>query len=250
MTDLGQHNVEIHANADAWKKKPLLRDIYDGFYARIAAQLPAADLGPVIEIGSGMGNIKRVIPQCITTDVFANPWLDRQENAYALSFADRSVGAVVLFDVFHHLRHPGTVLRELHRVLQVGGRVIVFEPDMSLLGRLVYGVFHHEPLGLKEPIAWDAPAGFEAANHGYYAAQGNAYRVFVRGEQPGPIEGWTLARVKRHPDLSYVASGGFAGPQLYPRMLLPLLRAIDLLARPLPWFFSTRLLVVLEKNGT
>ena len=250
MTDLGQHNVEIHANADAWKRKPLLRDIYDGFYARIASHLPLADLGPVVEIGSGMGNIKRVIPQCITTDLFANPWLDRHENAYALSFADRSLGAVVLFDVFHHLRYPGTVLRELHRVLQVGGRVIIFEPDMSLLGRLVYGVFHHEPLGLKEAITWDAPAGFESENHGYYAAQGNAYRIFVRGERPGPFDGWKVARVSRHPDLSYVASGGFAGPQLYPRMLHPLMKAIDLLARPLPWFFSTRLLVVLEKNAT
>ncbi len=250
MTNLGQHNVEIHANAAAWERKPLLRDIYDDFYARIASHLPSPELGPVVEIGSGMGNIKRVIRQCITTDLFANPWLDRQENAYALSFADRSLGAVVLFDVFHHLRYPGAVLRELHRVLQVGGRVILFEPDMSVTGRLVYGVFHHEPLGMRDAIAWDAPADFEPESHGYHAAQGNAYRIFVRGERPGPLEGWKVARVERHPDLSYVASGGFAGPQLYPRLMRPLLDGIDLLARPMPWFFSTRLLVVLETHAT
>ena len=249
MKELGQHNVEIHENSAAWQRKPLLRDIYDGFYRRIAAHLPPADHGPVVEIGSGMGNVKRVIPHCITTDLFPNAWLDRQENAYALSFADRSIGAVILFDVFHHLRYPGTVLRELRRVLKVGGRVVLFEPDMSLLGRFVYGKFHHEPLALSDPITWDAPADFQPENHGYYAAQGNACRIFVRGERPGPLDGWTISRVERHPDLSYVASGGFAGPQLYPRMLLPLARAMDFLASPLPGIFSTRLLVVLEKNA-
>jgi len=249
MKEVGQHNVEIHENSVAWQRKPLIRDIYDGFYRRIAAHLPPADLGPVVEIGSGMGNIKRVIPHCITTDLFPNAWLDRQENAYALSFADRSIGAIVLFDVFHHLRYPGTVLRELRRVLQIGGRVILFEPDMSPLGKLVYGTFHHEPLALLDPITWEAPEGSKTENHGYYAAQGNACRIFVRGERPGPIDGWTISRVERHPDLSYVAAGGFSGPQLYPRFLLPLLRAIDLFASPLPSVFSTRLLVVLEKNA-
>lgn len=150
MTAIEQHNREIHANAEVWRRKPLLRDIYDGFYARIAAELPPADLGPVVELGSGMGNIKRRIPHCITTDLFSNEWLDRQENAYALSSSDSSVGAFVLFDVFHHLRHPGAVLRELHRTLRPGGRVILFEPDMGLVGRFIYNVFHHEPLEEKQ----------------------------------------------------------------------------------------------------
>ena len=250
MTDLEQHNIEIHANAAAWRRKPLLRDIYDGFYTQIASHLPPAELGPVVELGSGMGNIKRVIPGCITTDLFSNSWLDRRENAYALSFADKSIGAVVLFDVFHHLRYPGTVLRELHRVLQVGGRMIVFDPDMSMLGKLIYGAFHHEPLGMRDTIAWETPADFTAASHGYYAAQGNAHRIFVQGERPGSLDSWNIRRVERQPALGYVVSGGFSGPQLYPHALLPLLRFMDRIARPLPGLFSTRLLAVLEKHGT
>jgi SAM-dependent methyltransferase len=249
VTPLEQHNREIHSNAEVWRRKPLLRDIYDGFYARIAAQLPPAQPGPVVELGSGMGNIKQRIPQCITTDLFPNEWLDRQENAYALSFADGSVGAFVLFDVFHHLRHPGAVLGELRRALRPGGRVILFEPDMGLLGRFIYGNFHHEPLGLADAIAWDAPADFTAGNHGYYAAQGNAHRIFVRGERPGSLAGWNVARVERIPELAYVASGGFGGPQLYPRIALPVFKLLDVILRPLPALCSTRLLVVLEKNA-
>jgi SAM-dependent methyltransferase len=250
VTAIEQHNREIHANAEVWRRKPLLRDIYDGFYARMAAQLPPASLGPVVELGSGLGDIKRRLPQCVTTDFFPNGWLDRQENAYALSFADNSVGAFVLFDVFHHLQHPGPVLRALHRTLRPGGRVILFEPDMGLLGRFIYGLFHHEPLKLREPIAWEAPADFAPASHGYYTAQGNAYRVFVRGERPGSLDNWSLILVERNPAIEYVASGGFRGPQLYPRFLLPALRLMDPVFRWLPGLFSTRLLVVLEKNAS
>jgi len=53
-----------------------------------------------------MGSIKEVIPDCVTTDLFPNPWLDRQENAYHLGFADGSVSNLILFDVWHHLRYP------------------------------------------------------------------------------------------------------------------------------------------------
>ncbi len=250
MTAIEQHNFEIHANAEVWRRKPLLRDIYDEFYKLISTELPPDDMGPVVELGSGMGNIKRCLPQSITTDLFPNAWLDRQENAYALTFSNDSVGAFVLFDVFHHLRHPGAVLSELHRTLREHGRVILFEPDMGLLGRFIYGMFHHEPLLLRDPIAWDAPADFKPENHGYYAAQGNAHRIFVRGERPGSLEGFSVLRVKRYPALGYVASGGFGGPQLYPRFLLPLFKIIDSILRFLPGLFSTRLLVVLEKNAS
>ena len=50
-------------------------------------------------------------------DLFSNPWLDRRENCYAMNFADGSVSHLILFDVWHHLRYPGTALREFHRVL-------------------------------------------------------------------------------------------------------------------------------------
>jgi SAM-dependent methyltransferase len=248
VTALEQHNVEIHANAAAWSRKPLLQKIYGAFYERIVRELPAKELGPVVELGSGMGNIKRHLTDCVTTDVFPNPWLDRQENAYSLSFTDESVGAFILFDVFHHLRYPGAVLKELRRALVPQGRVVIFDPDMSVVGRLIYGVFHHEPLGLGEAIAWDAPPDFTPESHGYYAAQGNAHRVFVRKELSEALRGWRVRLVERQPALGYVAAGGFSGPQLYPAAALGLFRGMDFFARWWPAFFSTRLLVTIEKD--
>src|SRR5580693_6737792 len=154
---IGQHDLEIQGNRQAWERKPQLRAVYRGFHERIAARLDRSVPGLVVELGSGMGSIKEVIPDCVTTDLFPNPWLDRQENAYRLGFADGSVSNLILFDVWHHLRYPGTALHEFHRVLTPGGRLILFEPAASWTGQLAYGLFHHEPVGLKDKISWHAP---------------------------------------------------------------------------------------------
>jgi SAM-dependent methyltransferase len=244
---LEQHNIEIHENQRSWLRKPVLRRIYERFHRQISRSCRHDLSGPTVEIGSGLGQIKTVIPDCITTDVLPNPWLDRTENAYRLSFDNESVANLILFDVWHHLRYPGTALQEFQRVLCPGGRLIVFDPCMSLLGLLVYGLFHHEPLGLRKPIPWSAPASWDAAKADYYAAASNASRIF---RQSGlKLPGWETVSVQRYAALSYVASGGFRAPQLYPSMLLPLLQKIDAVLDRIPLLFATRLLVVLEKTG-
>lgn len=246
VCSLQQHNVEIHANRQRWEKKAVLRQVYAGFHAKILQSLRRDLPGPTVELGSGLGQIKQVIPNCITTDILPNPWLDQTENAYQLSFADRSVANLILFDVWHHLRHPGTALAELRRVLIPGGRLVIFDPCMSLLGLVVYGLCHHEPLGLRDRIDWSAPADFCPENPDYYAAAGNAWRAFCRS--PGAdLTGWRRVETKRSAALSYVATGGFRAPQLYPAALLPLLQRMDAVLDFLPALFATRVLVTLEK---
>ncbi len=243
-----QHNIEIQRNREAWTRKPQLQEIYRQFHRRIAAHIDAGRPGIVVELGSGMGSIKEVIPQCITTDLFPNPWLDRQENAYRLSFADGSVSHLILFDVWHHLRYPGTALREFHRVLAPGGRLILFEPAASWTGRLVYGLFHHEPLGLKDPVSWHAPPEFSPESVDYYAAQGSATRLFWWGEAHGQLEGWRLAEVTPLACFTYFASGGFSGLQFGGRFIQSFIRGVDRVAALCPRALAGRLLVVLEKE--
>lgn len=247
---LEQHNVEIYRNQAAWQRKPMLREVYHDFYRKIAARIDGRVSGPVVELGSGMGRIKEVIPACVTTDLFPNPWLDRQENCYQLSYADASVSHLILFDVWHHLRYPGTALREFHRVLAPGGRLILCEPAASWVGRLVYHFFHHEPVALHEPITWEAAAGFSALDADYYAAQGSATRIFWQGEGLDRLAGWQLREVLPLTSFNYFASGGFSGPQLGGRFLHSLMRALDFVTSPFPRAFAARLIVVLEKGET
>jgi SAM-dependent methyltransferase len=175
MTPLEQHQIEIERNLALWRRKPLLRKIYAGFYEKILAHIDTSIPGAVVEIGSGIGNLKARLPQALCTDLFPNPWLDLVCDGYELPFQNGSVSHLILFDVFHHLRRPRAFLNEARRALTKEGRVILFEPFISAASLPVYGLLHHEPVAMKSEIdfADDYPRPRD-----YYAAQGNASRLF------------------------------------------------------------------------
>ena len=243
-----RHNQEVHENLKAWESKPLLQKVYGDLHLLICENLSQGIGGGTMEIGSGIGSIKKVIPDCICTDMFENPWVDGVENVYGLSFGDGELSNVIMFDVFHHLRHPGDALREVYRVLKSKGRLIIVEPYISVLGRVVYGMFHDEPVSMKQEICWDGSDGFDAATDGYYAAQGNAMRVFCSGEYDEQLAGWDRVAVKKLAGISYAASGGFSKRQLYPTFMYPFMKGVDFCCDFMPWLFATRLMVVLEKR--
>src|SRR5437868_5041143 len=91
MIALEQHQEEIHENLKAWDRKPLLQAIYERFYERIRGQIDQTASGLIVEIGSGIGNLKRCQSGAICTDLFPNPWLDLVCDGYDLPFAPQSV---------------------------------------------------------------------------------------------------------------------------------------------------------------
>ena len=243
-----RHFREMKSNSQSWQAKPLLREIYNDFYKYIADELVTGSDVRSVELGSGLGNIKEQIPDCLRTDMVMQPWLDQVENAYELSFSNSSLDNLVLFDVFHHLKYPGTAVAEFHRVLRTGGRVIIFEPCISWLGRLVYGLLHPEPIAMNDKIDWLAPDHWCSNDADYYAAQGNATRVFLAQKENFVVEGFAVTKIARYSAFSYVASGGYSGPQLYPFKAYKVIKSIDKVLDLCPSLFATRLLVVLEAN--
>jgi hypothetical protein len=241
------HQDLIKKNHNLWNSKPILQSAYRDLYRLAANQLSKLPDSKIVELGSGMGHIREVIPQCVTTELFPFPWIDQVENAYKLSFEDESVSDLISTDVFHHLKYPGTALKEFHRVLHPGGRVILLEPCMSLLGIMVYGAFHVEPVAVTKKIEWFAPNGWSPENMDYYAAQGNATRIFVGKRYCPQLSVWKSIKTIRLSALSYAASGGYSGPQLYPTGMYRAIKSIETILNLFPLIFATRLLVVLEK---
>lgn len=242
-----QHNREINENRSAWRQKRVLRLAYGALYEAIRGQIDPALCEPIVELGSGMGNIKEFVPQCITTDIFPNAEVDLVENAYALNFDDSSLGHLILFDVWHHIEFPANALAEFRRVLVPGGRVILLEPSMSPVGRFVYGRFHHEPLGFETEFPREVRGLDLKRDTRYFAAQSSCHRLIKKKELPELLDGWETVTIREIPAFAYLASGGFRGPALYPQALYPIVRGIDRICSLCPGMFSARLLCTLKK---
>ena len=240
---LAQHQAEIERNLRAWEAKPLLKEIYVGFYRRILALIDPAIPGRIVEIGSGIGNLKTHLPAALATDLFPNPWLDLACDGYELPFKQGSLSHLVLFDVFHHLRAPNAFLREARRVLAPAGRLILFEPYISWFSSPVYGLLHHEP------VAWGKPINLTESlprPRDYYAAQGNATRLFFRNEIPDWPEGWQIFHAEGFSCFHYLLSGGYSKPAFYPAGWLHGFRRLEAKLSRWPRVFGGRCLICLR----
>ena len=244
MKPLEQHQVEIQRNKEARAEKSLIRRIYSEFYDRIEANLAQNVPGAIVEIGAGSGELKKRTPLAISTDLFENPWLDLVCDAYALPFLDGALSNLVLLDVFHHLARPHAFVCEAARALAPGGRMIIFEPFISAVSAGAYGLFHHEPIAWRNEIDL---ATTPPAEQAYYAAQGNATRLFFRSTDWLP-KAFSVVRRQASADFAYLLSGGLSKPALYPESIYPLMKAVDRILSIVPVLFGARALIVLERE--
>ncbi len=224
MTPLAQHQAEIQRNLRAWQAKPLLRKIYADFYQRILGLIDPRRPGQIVEVGSGLGNLKAHLPRAVCTDLFPNAWLDLVCDGYELPFTDGSISHLVLFDVFHHLRAPRAFFKEARRVLTTSGRLILFEPYISWSSYPIYGLLHHEAVALRQPISL---AEVLPRPRDYYAAQGNATRLFFANARADWRENWDVFHAEAFSAFSYLLAGGYSRPACYPTRWLPALQALD-----------------------
>jgi hypothetical protein len=244
MGDILEHQRQIEENLAYWNGKPVLRDIYRDFHRLLAAHLALLP-GETVEIGSGIGNIREVIPDCVRTDLFPNPWIDRCEDVYDLRIAKSSAANIILFDVFHHLEFPLDALDQCHRALCDGGRLIIFDHAMSVAG-LVFSKFcHHEREGFLKPYRL---RGARKGSSGYYADHANADRILRRRFDELLASDWKQIALLRFPAMRWVLSGGYRGRDFsgaVPRLLVDRGEWILTL---IPWLAALRMVVVMEKR--
>jgi SAM-dependent methyltransferase len=229
-----------------WDRKPVLRTIYDDLYTRIIA---ACVPGITIEIGGGIGSLKRRLPKVIATDIQFAPWLDCVADAQNLPFASEVAANIVMVDVLHHLEFPALFFREAARVLRPGGRVIMIEPAITWGSSLFYRTLHHEPVRTSDdPLVEGGP---DPRRDPYHSNQAIPTLLATRYREHFEqlFKNLKIVRTSWFSLLVYPLSGGFRPWSLIPdrcaRLGLRIERAIEPILGP---YIGFRMSMVFEKT--
>jgi SAM-dependent methyltransferase len=126
-------------------RKPFLKRIYEEWYQSFIDILGELPSGECVEIGSGGGFLKRLLPEVVTSDVLPLAHCDMTFSAEAMPFEEGNLRAIFMIDVLHHLPDCERFFSEAERVLIPGGEIFMIEPANTIWSRLVYKHLHHEP---------------------------------------------------------------------------------------------------------
>lgn len=224
-------------------KKKFLRRIYDEWYHLVKSWLPQKT-EKILELGSGPGFIKEIIPSVYTSDILYLPFVDLSLNALNLPFDYESIDAVTMIDVFHHIPEAERLFAELSRILKSGGRLIMIEPWMTRWSMWFYRVFHHELLD-KETPDWQFPSSGPLSG----ANQALPWIVFNRDRQrfEEMYEDLRIVKIQPFMPVAYLLSGGFSNKISMPGFAYDFCRRIE------KKYFNRQkrsmfCLIVLEKN--
>jgi len=210
------------------QSKPMLRTIYEEWYSLICNHLPAV-AGPVLELGSGAGFLRKRIPGLITSEVFPCQNVQLVSDGQALPFDSESLRAVVMTNVLHHVPKPAAFLSEASRCLLPGGSILMIEPWVSRWSRIVYTHLHHEPFDAEQE-EWSHSFGGPLSG----ANGALPWIIFERDRRRFEQEFSSLRidRVQPIMPFRYLLSGGVSMRQLLPTLLDPACAAVERGLRP------------------
>jgi arsenite methyltransferase len=151
----------LYATRDVMRRRRLVREalaagpgerVLDvgcgpGFYVReVAEQVGREGSVTGVDVSEAMLGVARVRCEGLPNVAF------QQGDASSLPLPDAGVDAAVSVQVLEYVPDPTAALRELHRVLRPGGRVVVWDVDWSTLS------WHTEDRARMERVldAWDA----------------------------------------------------------------------------------------------
>lgn len=197
------------------KEKASLKALYLEVYQKYVDCIKRSPSnGIALEIGSGGGFAKEVIPQLVTSDIIPYPHVDRVMDATQLDFPDNSLSCICLYNVLHHIPNTPAFFREAIRCLVPGGHVFMVEPYPGWISTWVYRYLHHEGFD-KKVKEW------EFTSNGPVSDANNAlpYVIFERDIEKFQREfpQLSIARYAPHTPLRYWMTGGLKNWSLLPQ---------------------------------
>jgi len=227
------------------KEKALLKFFYLRCYKIFKRNIPRIDNHQkMVEIGSGGGFIKEIIPSAITSDVLKLPNVDRHFSALKMPFNKDSLDVVFAIDVLHHLSDLEKFFKEIDRCLKVGGRLIAIEPANTVWSSFIYKNFHHEDFNPKTGWTFNSTGPLSCANMAL------PWAVFVRDRKifKQRFPQLIIKNIEYHTPLIYLLSGGFATKQFVPNYFLPLVNLTEWLISPLNKQLAMFMTITVEKS--
>jgi SAM-dependent methyltransferase len=227
------HRLDIPATTLQRKlslsRKPFLQAVYREWYRMMLQALPYGIPGKIVELGSGAGFVKEILPEVMTSDFLYLPHLDLAAQAEALPFASDSLKGILLIDVFHHIPQPRRFLAEAARCLRTGGAVVMVEPWRTAWSGFIYRNFHPEPFD-PDASAWEfaSPGPLTGANGALPWIVFERDRPIFEKEFPA----LRIDSIQLHTPLVYLLSGGFSFPTIVPNFSFPFWRGVEESLKP------------------
>ena len=225
--------------------KPFLKKIYTDWYGFFKDRVATLPEGRILEIGSGGGFLKEVVPQVYTSDILPLPHCDGCFSAEDLPFEDNSLSAIFMLNVFHHIPSCENFLAEAQRTLKPGGIIFMIEPANTPVAKFIYQNFHHEPF---DPNGdWYVRGGGPLSD----SNQAVPWIVFNRDYElfKQKFPGLALKKTTLHTPFRYVLSGGLSKRQLVPDFMYGTVTFAEKILSPLNPFWALFQTIEVEKLG-
>jgi SAM-dependent methyltransferase len=232
------HSKIIHS-------KPLLKDLYRDFYLEFKSSIPDSENKIIVELGSGGGFIKEVIPNAITSDIIKFPGIDMQFSALKIPFDNNSLDAILMADVLHHLGDVRMFFKEANRCLKPSGKIVMIEPSSTPFGKFCNKHMHHEDYNPSEGWEFDVKGRMCSTNLAI------PWIVFFRDRSQFEEEfpSLKITKLRHHMPFRYLISGGLSTRQLLPSFTKGVLKGIEKILCPLNDYIGMFLTVELTKSS-
>ena len=232
--DLNDPNTSI-LHSKVIQNKKFLKKIYIDFYNQFKNSVKVnIEKKVLVELGSGGGFIKEIIPNTLASDVIPISNIDISFTANAMPFKNNSIDAFFLLNVFHHFNDPEACLKEMNRCLKTNGKIIMTEPANTLWGSLIQRYIHYEPFDINGTWHLEKKGPLTTGNSAL------PWIIFIRDKAKfeNKFSGLKIIKINLHTPFRYLASGGVSYRQVVPTFFYGLIRGLEIILSPFNRFIA------------
>ncbi len=223
-----------------------LKNLYTDFYTVFKNSIPNLSRRiKLVELGSGGGFIKELIPDVITSDVIELPNVDLKFSAEHMPFKNETIDRFFALNVIHHIHDPLAFFKEVNRCLKLRGKLIAIEPANTLWGRFINKNFQtYERFDPKDGWRLKPQKAFPDANGAL------PWIIFIRDRDKfeRQFPHLKIKKIIPHTPIRYLISGGLSYRNFLPSWTYPAVKNLENVLMPLNRYIGMYYTIEIEKR--